>query len=189
PSMKTEDILPSRLTRATEKIHDLLQQRAGAKASLIAYAGTAHVVMPATQDGSIIDAFAQALDPKIMPSDGDVAADALKLADQTLAEAGGGSILWITDSIAPEQTATLQSWRKSSRTPVHLWSPLLPGPELDSVNAAGRAVAASPVRLTADDADVRALAPVAQFSSLNRGGTKPPLGRNRVLPYPVPGPP
>src|SRR5262249_19583153 len=31
PSMKTEDIQPSRLARATEKIHDLLKQRAGAK--------------------------------------------------------------------------------------------------------------------------------------------------------------
>jgi Ca-activated chloride channel family protein len=67
PSMNTEDVQPSRLTRATQKIHDLLKQRAGAETSLIAYAGTAHVVMPETSDSTIIDAFAQALDPKIMP--------------------------------------------------------------------------------------------------------------------------
>ena len=112
PSMNTEDVQPSRLTRATQKIHDLLKQRAGAKTSLIAYAGTAHVVMPATSDGSIIDTFAQALDPKIMPEEGDAAADALRLADQTLAEAGPGSILWITDSIAPEQAASLVALAK-----------------------------------------------------------------------------
>ena len=112
PSMTTEDVQPSRLTRATQKIHDLLKQRAGAKTSLIAYAGTAHVVMPATTDGGIIDTFAQALDPKIMPKDGDAAADALRLAEQTLAEAGSGSILWITDSIAPEQSCVARCLAK-----------------------------------------------------------------------------
>ena len=114
PSMMTEDVQPSRLARAVQKIHDLLEQRRGAKTALIAYAGTAHVVMPATTDEGIIDTFAQALDPKIMPADGDAAAEALRLADQTLAEAGSGSILWITDSIAPEQAAPLAAWRKSS---------------------------------------------------------------------------
>src|SRR5262249_5426661 len=103
PSMTTEDIEPSRLARSVQKIHDLLTQRRGAKTALIAYAGSAHLVMPITSDGGIIDTFAQSLDPKIMPSDGDAAADALKLADQTLA--GSGSILWITDSVAPEQRA------------------------------------------------------------------------------------
>ena len=137
-AMNTEDVQPSRLTRATQKIHDLLKQRAGAKTSLIAYAGTAHVVMPETSDSTIIDAFAQALDPKIMPKAGDAAADALRLADQTLAGTGSGSILWITDSIAPEQAASLVAWRKSSNTPVRLLPPLLPGPELDALLSRAR---------------------------------------------------
>jgi Ca-activated chloride channel family protein len=37
--------------------------------------------MPATTDGGIIDTFAQALDPTIMPKEGDAAVDALRLAD------------------------------------------------------------------------------------------------------------
>ena len=73
-----------------QKIKDLLAERAGAKTALIAYSGTAHIVMPATTDGGIIDTFAQSLDPKIMPSDGDVAADALRLADTALAAAESG---------------------------------------------------------------------------------------------------
>ena len=169
PSMKTEDVQPSRLARAVEKIHDLLAQRAGAKTSLIAYAGTAHVVMPATSDGGIIDTFAQALDPKVMPEDGDVAADALKLADQTLADAGGGSILWITDNIAPEDASRISAWRKSSRTPVRLLTPLLPGTELDAVTAAANSADASIVHLTADDSDMRALARAAKFSDVANG--------------------
>jgi Ca-activated chloride channel homolog len=165
PSMTTEDVQPSRLTRATQKIHDLLTQRAGANASLIAYSGTAHVVMPATTDVGIIDAFAQALDPKIMPKDGDAAADALRMAEQTLAEAGSGSILWITDSIAPEQSPSLVAWRRSSATPVRLLPPLLPGAELDALLSRAKGMDASVVRLVADDADVTTLARAAKFAT------------------------
>ena len=169
PSMITEDLQPSRLARATEKVHDLLKQRVGAKTSLIAYGGSAHVVMPATSDGGIIDTFAQALDPKIMPKDGDDAAEALRLAGQTLTEQGTGSILWITDSIAPEQISSLTSWRNSSRTPVRLLPPLLPGPELDAVTTATRTAKVSLVNLTADDADVITLARAAKFATAATG--------------------
>jgi Ca-activated chloride channel family protein len=85
PSMITEDVQPSRLECATRKIHDFLALRRGAKAALIAYAGTAHRVMPLTSDAGIIDNFASVLDPKIMPEDGDAAAEALQIADETLA--------------------------------------------------------------------------------------------------------
>jgi Ca-activated chloride channel family protein len=169
PSMKTEDVQPSRLARATEKIHDLLKERGDAKTSLIAYAGTAHIIMPPTKDAGIIDTFSEALDPKIMPVEGDVAAEALKLADHTLADAGGGSILWITDSITPEQSAALAAWRKSSRTTVRLLPPLLPGAELDAVTTAARSVNASVVRLAADDSDVRELIAAARFANVSGG--------------------
>jgi Ca-activated chloride channel family protein len=127
PSMKTEDVQPDRLTRSVQKIHDLLAQRPGAKTALIAYAGSAHIVMPVTTDGAIINTFAAALDPKIMPADGDDAVGAMRLADQALASAGSGSILWITDSIASEQRAALAAWRRSSQTPVRLLAPLYEG--------------------------------------------------------------
>ena len=165
PSMKTEDVQPSRLARATQKIHDLLQQRAGAKTSLIAYSGSAHVVMPATSDDGIIDTFAQALDPKIMPKDGDVAAEAFRLADQTLAEEGMGSILWITDTIAPEQASALAAWRNSSKTEVRLLAPLWPGPELDAVRTGARPAKANLVNLTADNSDVATLTRAAKFTT------------------------
>ena len=169
PSMMTEDVQPSRLARAVQKIHDLLAQRRGAKTALIAYAGSAHVVMPATTDEGIIDTFAQALDSKIMPGDGDVAAAALTLADQTLADAGSGSILWITDSIAPEQTELLEAWRRKSGTTVRLLAPLLPGDELRTVTERAKAANASPVALAADDSDVTTLARAAKFSTVAAG--------------------
>jgi Ca-activated chloride channel family protein len=171
PSMLTEDVQPARLSRAVEKIHDLLVQRAGAKTALVAYAGTAHVVMPATTDAGIVETFAQALDPKIMPAEGDVAAKALLLAEQTLHDAGSGSILWITDNIAPEQETPLAVWRKASKTPVRLFPPLPSGSELDAVERAARAVKATSVHLTADDADARSLARAAKFSAVTIAGS------------------
>ncbi|GAB3282522.1 VWA domain-containing protein [Parahaliea aestuarii] len=164
PSMETEDVQPSRLERATLKIHDLLEARGKAKTALIAYAGSAHRVMPATGDAGIINTFAQALTPEIMPETGDAAAEALALAEQSLAEAGGGSILWITDSIAPEQAGPLADWRKTSKVRVRLWPPLLPGKERDDLEKQASAVRASLQTLSADDSDVQALANAARFA-------------------------
>lgn len=170
PSMMTEDVQPSRLARGVQKIHDLLDQRKGAKTALVAYAGTAHVVMPATTDEGIIDSFAKALDPKIMPQDGDAAADALKLADNTLLESGSGSILWITDGVAPEQSAALAEWRKQSHTRVRLLPALLPGEELEKLNQSASTVDASLVALAADDSDVATLARAAKFATAAAAG-------------------
>ncbi|MFV0276751.1 MAG: VWA domain-containing protein [Parahaliea sp.] len=169
PTMETEDVPPSRLQRATQKIHDLLAARGTAKTALIAYAGSAHLVMPATGDASIIKTFAQALAPQLMPEPGDAAAAALALADRALDRAGGGSIVWITDSIAGDQEMALADWRQGSATPLRLWPPLLPGPELDALQITTRRLRADLERLAADDSDVQALANAAHFAH-SRGG-------------------
>jgi Ca-activated chloride channel family protein len=167
PSMETEDVLPSRLARATEKIQDLLALRPGAKTSLIAYAGTAHVVMPLTSDAGIINTFAQALTAKVMPREGDVSAEALRLAEQSLADAGSGSILWFTDGIAQEESTPLAEWRSKSRYEVRVLAPLLPGTELEALKTRAGAVRAEFTPLAADDSDVRSLARLAKFSDVS----------------------
>ncbi len=169
PSMMTEDIRPNRLARATLKLHDLLEARGDAKTSLIAYAGTAHRVMPETTDAGIIDTFADALDPAIMPADGDAAAAALTLADASLVEAGGGSILWITDGVSPEQAGELAEWRNASSTAVRLWPPLLEGEELETLESNAHPAGPSVVKLAADDSDVARLASAAEFAAVSGG--------------------
>jgi Ca-activated chloride channel family protein len=164
PSMQTKDVQPSRIERVTLKVHDLLKARGDAKTSLVAYDGTAHRVMPPTRDAGIIDSFAAALEPGIMPRDGDAAAAALALAEQSLVEAGGGSILWITDSVANEQAAALAAWRADSVTTVRLWPPLLPGDELDLLKENARPAKVSVVSLSADDSDVESIASAAKFA-------------------------
>ena len=61
PSMLVEDVRPSRLERAQHKVRDLLAGRKGARTALVVYAGTAHLVLPPTDDPGIIESFAGSL--------------------------------------------------------------------------------------------------------------------------------
>lgn len=100
PSMISSDIQPSRLERSVHKLSDLLLERKGAKTALVAYAGSAHRVMPFTTDSNVIVSFASELSPEVMPSEGDNPVSAIDLANSMLSNAKlGGSILLIVDSM------------------------------------------------------------------------------------------
>ncbi|WP_108663627.1 VWA domain-containing protein [Acuticoccus kandeliae] len=108
PSMETSDIAPSRLARGKQKIRDLLDLRAGARTALVAYAGTAHSVVPMTEDPGVMVPYLEGLDPAVMPQEGNRAAAALTLATGILAgEDGPGGILFVTDGIDPADVAAL----------------------------------------------------------------------------------
>jgi Ca-activated chloride channel homolog len=108
-SMSQTDVAPSRLERAKQKIRDLLKARSGARTGLIAYAGTAHLVMPLTNDRSVIEPFLAALAPGLMPSDGANAAGAIKLAAQSLAtEPVAGTILLVAADIEGTDAAAIR---------------------------------------------------------------------------------
>lgn len=108
PSMQGTDLLPSRLERARHKLHDLLSLRADAPSGLVAYAGSAHLVVPATTDVRVVEQLAAALEPGVMPAEGDALDQALQLVDQQLKMQDlGGSVLIITDSITPAQLEKL----------------------------------------------------------------------------------
>lgn len=109
PSMMTPDLAPTRLDRARQKIADLLGLRDGMPAGLIAYSGSAHLVLPPTPDRDVVIGMAGALSPSIMPREGDRLADAVKLAAQVLRDGGqGGSVLVVADNVAPGQAALLK---------------------------------------------------------------------------------
>jgi Ca-activated chloride channel homolog len=102
-SMTASDIQPSRLERSVHKISDLLARRKGAKTALVAYAGTAHRVMPFTTDSNVIVSFASELSPEVMPKEGDDPVSAIRLASSMITDAKvAGSILLIVDSIPRE---------------------------------------------------------------------------------------
>lgn len=163
PSMVTRDLPPTRLERAQQKIADLLGLREGAATGLIAYSGSAHLVLPPTADKDVVVTMASALSPQIMPRDGDRLADAVALAAQVLADGGrGGSILVLADTAAPDQVAALRTAAGSAagRPPV-IWLVMAPpnktGADAGLKNAA-KALDARLVSVTPDRADVTAIA-------------------------------
>ncbi len=110
-SMRSNDLQPTRLDRARFKVIDLIAQRTGSSTALIAYAGSAHIVMPPTQDNAVIQPFLESLDPAIMPEPGANAAAVLPLAQEMLAEdASIGTLLFVNDGFSSSDVPALEAY-------------------------------------------------------------------------------
>lgn len=97
-TMQQSDVQPSRLLRAKQKIIELLALRGDTNTALIAYSGSAHTVMPITNDSEMIRHFLDSLEPKIMPTSGKLPQAVLPLADVLLASTDTpGTLLVIGD--------------------------------------------------------------------------------------------
>ena len=178
PEMLAQDIQPSRLQRSVMKIHDLLELKSDVRTGLIAYAGSAHLVMPLTSDTGVINSFAEALEPGIMPKSGDEPAEAIALASRRLNQASvPGSIVLITDHIDPSQLEKLESVYKQGAIEVHVLA-MAAGPgvipptgsypasalDLDALKKAAGVMSGSVTEVTADRADVEKLSSVIERS-------------------------
>lgn len=98
--MDAIDITPTRLERIKLKAHDLIKLRAGARTAVFAYAGSAHMVLPLTEDASLVQTYVASLETRIMPVPGKDTAKALQLVDASLAhEDVPGTILFLTDGV------------------------------------------------------------------------------------------
>jgi Ca-activated chloride channel homolog len=118
-SMLAEDVAPSRLVRARQKVVDVLRLRKEGMTALVAYAGSAHTVVPLTDDTRTIENLLPALAPDMMPVLGSNVAGAL---DQALAlfenaSVRQGRILLVTDGIDRISDATE---RRSTRFPISI---------------------------------------------------------------------
>jgi Ca-activated chloride channel family protein len=99
--MDASDVAPTRLERAKQKVRDLLALRDGARTALVAYAGSAHVVLPLTEDAKVLETYLVALETRLMPEAGKNTPAALALAESLLAkETVPGTILFVTDGVA-----------------------------------------------------------------------------------------
>lgn len=111
-TMLANDIQPNRLTRAKQKITDLLAFRAGAKTALIVYADSSHKVLPMTEDNRVFQPFVEALSPEVMPNNESLEADdvaaAIDLAAQEVERAGEGIIVLMADDMQPGEVEKLK---------------------------------------------------------------------------------
>lgn len=103
PSMLARDVPPSRLQAAHYKILDLLKQRREGYTGLVAYAGSAHVVAPLSDDSNTLAALVTTLEPSVMPSVGSAteAAVAEGLALLHNSHFTEGRLLLVTDGVVP----------------------------------------------------------------------------------------
>src|SRR5262245_59625160 len=150
-SMGQPDVAPTRLERAKQKIRDLLSARAGARTGLIAYAGTAHLVMPLTEDRAVTEPFLAALAPGLMPVDGKRVTAALTLATNLLAtEAVAGTILVVADGLGDADAAAVR--QAAGRNGVQVLG-VAPPEQADRMSHD-----LPVVRVSVDDSDIRTLA-------------------------------
>jgi Ca-activated chloride channel family protein len=109
-SMDANDIRPSRLERARLKLLDILRLRREGQTALIAYAASAFVVTPLTDDTRTIAEQLPSLTTDLMPAQGSRPDRALVQAGELLTQAGvaRGDILLVTDGIAGVEEKALQ---------------------------------------------------------------------------------
>jgi Ca-activated chloride channel family protein len=101
-TMDAADVTPTRLERAKLKIRDLLARRSGARTAIFVYAGSAHMVLPLTDDAALIGTYLDSLATNLMPVPGKNTVTALKALDAGLArETVPGTFLFMTDGIEP----------------------------------------------------------------------------------------
>ncbi len=108
-SMNATDVGPSRIGRLRLKLRDLIELRRGSRIGLLAVAGTAHVVVPPTDDGDALIPFVDALSPAVMPEDGEAFARVPDLVRSIVERETSGPVLVLVaaDSIPPEGAAAL----------------------------------------------------------------------------------
>ena len=98
-AIAASDLPPSRLLQVRAKLATLLRERAGGQVALVAYAGEAFTVAPLTDDAANVALFLDALEPDVMPVDGQQADKAIASSVRLLQQAGfnRGDILLVTD--------------------------------------------------------------------------------------------
>ena len=105
PAMLAGDVPPTRLEQAKRKLLDLLEARSDAQTALVVFAGSAHTLVPLSDDLATTRNLLEALKPSIMPEPGhraDLAVSkALALLDQ--GAQGQGQLLLIGSSLDEQE--------------------------------------------------------------------------------------
>jgi Ca-activated chloride channel family protein len=111
PEMLAADSPPTRLEQARRKLLDLLQARSDSQTAIIVYAGSAHTLVPLSDDLSTSKNLLDALKPSIMPEAGQRADLAVTKALALLKQGdlGVGRLLWIGSSLIDAERQGIRS--------------------------------------------------------------------------------
>lgn len=105
PEMLATDTPPTRLEQARRKLLDLLQSRSDSQTAIIVYAGSAHTLVPLSDDLATSRNLLEALKPSIMPEAGHRADLAVTKALALLKQGaqGQGRLLLIGSSLSEQE--------------------------------------------------------------------------------------
>ncbi|MVV46946.1 tetratricopeptide repeat protein [Pseudomonas sp. PB120] len=105
PEMLATDVVPNRLEQARRKLFDLLQIRSDAQTAIVVYAGSAHTLVPLSDDLSTSRNLLDALKPSLMPEAGHRADLAVTKALALLSQGalGDGRILLIGSTLTEQE--------------------------------------------------------------------------------------
>lgn len=187
-AIAASDLPPSRLLQVRAKLATLLRERDGGQVALVAYAGEAFTVAPLTDDAANVALFLDALEPDVMPVDGQQADKAITAAIRLMQQAGfdRGDILLLTDHAdAAANLAAADANRQGFRVstlgvgtaagaPYRNVEGVIAQARLDagSLQSLSTAGGGGYQTLTADDSDLRALnvlSPAETDGSSTRG--------------------
>ncbi len=170
-SMMQPDPAPSRLERARLKIADLGEARKGQPLGLIAYAGSAHLVLPPTRDTATVAQMAAEISPDIMPISGDRLDLALREAVRVLAEGqSGGGIVVLADAVDTDPAA-LAALRKEFSIPVQFLAINAPeSSQSDSLRAAAKTLGADVEQIDVEGKDIAAIVRHAASAPIAKRG-------------------
>lgn len=80
-SMLADDIKPNRLERARQLVYKLMEQLPDDRLALVVFAGRAYMQMPLTTDHSAARMFVQQASPEVVPAQGTVITEALRMSN------------------------------------------------------------------------------------------------------------
>lgn len=122
-TMEQGDVQPSRLLRAKQKIIELLELRGDSKTALIAFAGSAHVVMPITNDREMIRHFLDALSEKIIPVSGKLPEKIIPLTESLLTNSQvPGTLLLLGDGATNNTTSVFSDFFDNQSAQLIVWA-------------------------------------------------------------------
>lgn len=122
-AMDATDLPPSRLAWARSKLQALLAHRGDAPTGLIVYAGSAHLVLPPTDDRQLLAPYVDALSTTLMPVDGARPAAALALAHAWLERTAlPGTVLFLTTAWPQAEQPGAEREMATSRHRLIVWA-------------------------------------------------------------------
>tara|TARA_Y100001949_G_C15982814_1_gene329132 strand:+ start:363 stop:2090 length:1728 start_codon:yes stop_codon:yes gene_type:complete len=119
PAMLATDVRPSRLEQAKRKILDLLQTRQDAQTAVVVFAGSAHTLVPLSNDMATTQNLLDALQPDLMPEPGHRADLAVAQGIALLQQGanGAGRLLLIGSSLSePERVSIEQQLEENEQS-------------------------------------------------------------------------